>query len=302
MTDDTRPLGDLAQRMAAFLREYQSLRSMAPAGAGAAGSDLVRPAAATAMSMTGPAGQREHANDATDQGRWQRLAPIFRAAGDLYRNDLLRLDPPRLNLPDPGRFASLMERIRPAAQRARLDGLTGNVWKAAGVGRDEVRNTKLLGVMISQGASHGLGREVLTEILRQLRTRNPDRELPSLDADAPYTVLTEHCSFGERENRFDLLVTLPGQIVLIEAKIGAPESDEQLRRYEAAAENRRKAANLQKSFIVSLTLQRQPRADALVLSWRDVAEAFSRTVADLAMPGTFSSTLLRQYARHCRTL
>ena len=234
---------------------------------------------------------------------WERLAPIIRAAGLLRLKNLRPKTAPaeRVRI-EPDRLATLLHRLKPAAERARLDGLTGNIWTAARVGRDEVRNTKLLGWIIDPGSPHGLGREIFSSILDRLAYRNPGQTLPTLAEKAPYTVLTEHCSFGSREDRFDLLLTLPTQIVLIEAKIRAAESKEQLRRYAEAAEKRRLAMGLDKAFIVSLTPQGQSQPDALVLSWKDVAAAVRRITAQQDIGKTFSGRMLRHYADHCRKL
>ena len=101
-------------------------------------------------------------------------------------------------------------------------------WQVAGLGRDEVRNSAVLAWLLNPKGSHGLGDAAMLGLLADLRRF--DGRFPS-SCSRHCRVRVESNPDGDRGNRVDIEIDDVHFYALIEVKLGAPEGENQLRRY-----------------------------------------------------------------------
>ena len=229
---------------------------------------------------------------------------LARFFSDLKRFDLFARRPAAppsgvgIDLSD---LRTLFEALRPHANRLKPAGDSINIWRVAGLERDEVRNAAVLGWILDARQSHGYGASVLNALLCDLRRRQqgyfpvPDEVIGS------YSVAREVYSFGDGQNRVDLMIDTQFSVIIIEVKIRAAERSHQVRDYLNVA--RERALNLKKSnsCVIYLTPKRvsanvaDPRL--VLCAWKDVARAI-RSAVSRDGRSSFSARALFQLAEH----
>ncbi|TBZ36433.1 hypothetical protein E0H36_05250 [Rhizobium leguminosarum bv. viciae] len=201
------------------------------------------------------------------------------------------------------RLVGFMARLRAGLVACQNDGRLLNVWTIAGLKRNEVRTSAVLGWALDCNGSHGFRAAILDGLVELLRKRGQAKVLDDVILGQNYRLAIEHCALGERDNRVDLAIEGENCVMVIEVKIDAPEGPEQLLRYVQLAKN--KAVALQKPNSVVLYLSEawpvDKPAELVCLRWRDVARAISNTVTD-AHKRSVSGALLLQFAAHIKNL
>jgi hypothetical protein len=140
---------------------------------------------------------------------------------------------PEAASPDIQTLTALLNSVALPLQAARASAWNFDPWEVAGLGRDEVRNSRVLAWLLNPRGSHGFGDALLQHLLNHLAQQR--RGFPT--ATGPYChVRTEQTPNGERSERVDLEIDAAAFYLLIEVKIGAPEGAEQLNRYGDVAQ------------------------------------------------------------------
>lgn len=134
---------------------------------------------------------------------------------------------------------ALLAMIDALKQLERTFGLESrfNLFEAINITRQEIRHSRFLAFLLDPAALHGLGDRFLRAILVAVLGDHPNAPISRLDATiADLAGATVHC---ERDH-FDVTVQLPSLQLLfvIENKIGATESTEQLATYRTRATSR----------------------------------------------------------------
>ena len=195
--------------------------------------------------------------------------------------------------------ADFLRLLPSAVAQARAAGAFIDVWSVAGLGRQEVRTTAVLGWLLDARGTHGLGDVILGGLLDSLTLRGyrgPDRK----SLAAGYSVRKEFCAFGERENRLDLVVEGREFLLIFEVKIDAPEGHDQLERYIRVA--RRKAGMRNWHILyVTQTRPKEERDGVTHLRWQDVARAIRQATADCEC-GALGVRLAASFADHVQRL
>lgn len=106
---------------------------------------------------------------------------------------------------DSKQFASFAEAFNTAYPAFRRRGVSANAWRAAGVGKDEMRNSGVVRWLLDRFEDHGQGPAILVALLQHLKLT----ELADLAAVHPYWTRVETCPFGEQESRIDIEVESP---------------------------------------------------------------------------------------------
>lgn len=101
-------------------------------------------------------------------------------------------------------------------------------WQVAGLGKDEVRNSAVLAWLLNPRGSHGLGDVAMLGLLDDLRRF--DNRFPT-SCSRFCRVRVESNPDGDRGNRVDIEIDDVHFYALIEVKLGAPEGEDQLKRY-----------------------------------------------------------------------
>jgi hypothetical protein len=204
--------------------------------------------------------------------------------------------PHRVN---PASLEAALQKICEPLERQRASGRSFNVWSAAGLKRDEVKNTAVLAELLRHERLGTTGRAFLAAILSKARSTVP--EFPEIATDGAYRVTTEVCPLGNRETRVDLVIETGHHLIGIEVKIDAIERPGQLANYANIL--REKAALEHKTPGLIFISPRPPAPsakDAVHLTWLDIQQT-ARTVAQQHRSSGHASWLLKNFADHITT-
>jgi len=235
----------------------------------------------------------------TSASRRQRLQTFFRKAHARLGRKTRPEPKPGVRV-DAGQLQAMLAALRGPLAAARADGTFLNAWTAAGLKRDEVRNSSVLATLFDPRLCGDQARFFLSAFLRRLRGAGTSH-FPTADELAqPYTVVTEACPLGSADNRVDLSIEGATFLLVVEIKIDAGEGDQQLGRYVDVA--MRKAQLLGKGLslvFLSPRLPAAPPAAVVHATWRDVTAAarqVSRSPLDDKQ--AFKARLLDNFAAH----
>jgi hypothetical protein len=183
-----------------------------------------------------------------------------------------------------------------------------NVWDAAGIGRDEVRNCAVLGWFLNCRESHGQGTAFMRCLLESAGTFPGGDAKPadfSQPGDPVYHIFTEQPYTHEYldDSRVDIVLENEAFLLFIEAKIDAGETGDQLKRYTEILPAR---AGKRKHGMIFLTPDGRPGSvkGIIPLSWKRLAACFEEYAdnrAALAAPqAPLWAAITRQFCRHIR--
>ena len=194
-------------------------------------------------------------------------------------------------------FETFLTDLNEAVGTARRSGAFIDTWSVAGLRRDELRIASVLAWALDPRASHGKGNLIFRSLIDLLSSSAGSSISFDIDLAADYSVSTETCPLGNRENRVDIVVEGKRWVVFIEVKVDAPETRQQLRRYVRAA---REKADATKKPIATVLYISNRMTDAtpgvLSLDWRAVAHATRCAVSENNGPLDFPGFLLLQFA------
>lgn len=154
-------------------------------------------------------------------------------------------------------------------------------WEVAGLGRDEVRNSRILAWLLNPMGSHGFGDVVLVRLLEYLRSFI--EIVPSSLGNFCH-VRTERSPNGDLSERVDIEIDADTFYLLIEVKIGASEGREQLSRYGKLAQT---MAGQRPWAIIYLTPERKEAKTGSLfsdhifpLSWKKIAQMIEQAIPE----------------------
>jgi hypothetical protein len=109
-----------------------------------------------------------------------------------------------------------------------------NLFEAVGAVRNELRHSNFLAYLLSPGRPHALGSEILERFLRALISRLPHSARPISILDIIVRDLDTAIIERERDN-IDILIEITALnfVVVIENKVGAAVTEDQLSGYKA---------------------------------------------------------------------
>ncbi len=203
---------------------------------------------------------------------------------------------------DARQFAEFAHAFPAAHARHLRSGIRANAWRSAGVGQDEIRNTAVLRWLLDRFGDHGQGPDLLAALLEHLKLP----ELAGLARQAPYQARVEQQLSDTGDSRVDIAIEGADFMIIIEAKVGAAEGEDQLERYHRYLQ---KILGKRQRVLVFLTPDGRParnpalRAHVQPLAWAalaDVIDAHLRRHPGLA--GHTAGLLLRHFAEHVRGL
>jgi hypothetical protein len=185
---------------------------------------------------------------------------------------------------DPTRLTTYLADANRLLLSARSRGEMINICDVAGLRRNEVRNAAVLAFFLKPHGTHGFGHAILEAFLK--RALGESKVVDSVGSLENAAVVAEECPLGSDRDRVDISITAGQAVIFIEVKIDAQEGDQQLKRYIETAQAKAISHGKAHSFVVFLTLKRQPHCDDGIASatWRDVARILqdaSRSVSGL---------------------
>jgi hypothetical protein len=175
-----------------------------------------------------------------------------------------------------------------------------NIWRAAGLGTDEVRNTRVLAWLLDRFEDHGQGSSVLESLIDRVNSRCGATGVDaSVVRNSSYWTRTESRPLSSLESRVDIEIESDSFLIFVEVKIYAGETGDQLDRYAELI--RRKAGQHKPTLVLFLTPNGR-RPDNAVLNvvpifWRDVAAILYEHAAH----ESFAASAIRQFADHIMT-
>lgn len=192
----------------------------------------------------------------------------------------------------------LLDDLKSPLERRFEAGLVGSPWQAAGLGRNEIRNSSVLAWFLDPRGRHGNGDRLLRWFLERL-SYVADERFPCCPTRT-CSVAVESWPTGAASDRVDIEVDDPFFFFIIEVKIDAPEQPEQIRRYCEAAEARAFRRPWAVVFLTPAGTNPSSAASServVPISWMEVAEG----IRQCASAGTYSPVrhfLAKSFARH----
>ena len=237
-------------------------------------------------------------HDDLELSQWQCFFSAF------ARLALKRIKPGTHDPLEPQACAAFLVAFAGAYVACRAQGRMVDIWCVTGIGKDELRNSAILAWLLDCHGSHGQG----AAFLRQLFSCLPGWKERVVAAD--YRTRIES-SYDENEpevskkrSRVDIEVDGPSFFLLLEIKIQAGETDNQLERYLRIGEARKGNRPWTLLFV---TPDGRPPADAALhgqthcLSWRTLGRAFARHAATL-LPDSHGTIAVQQFCAHMTRL
>jgi len=187
-----------------------------------------------------------------------------------------------------------------ANESYRKKGLAVNIWRAVGIGHDELRNSAALSWILDRFGDHGQGENILAGLLELI---SKDRQIGTIVEDVRnnnYWTRTESLPLGGAESRVDIEIESSKFLLFIEVKVRAPETGNQLQRYVALARSKAAGRNW---FVIFLTPDgRKPSDhslwnDVVALSWKQIANVIYQYI-EKSSSNNFAGHILRQFADH----
>ena len=186
----------------------------------------------------------------------------------------------------------------------RSQGRMVDVWRVAGIGNDELRNSDILAWLLDCRGTHGQG----AAFLRQLFSCLPGWKERAVAAD--YRTRIES-SYDENEpgaskkrSRVDIELDGPSFFLLLEIKVRSGETDNQLERYFRIGEAHK---GKRPWALIFVTPDGRSPADAALhgqvhcLSWRTLGRAFALHAA-IMPPDSHGTIAIQQFCAHMACL
>ncbi len=224
------------------------------------------------------------------------FSSFFEEFSSFWVSGAVSLDSLRQKVIDTDEIACHFDSFQSLYRDERRRGTEVNVWKLAGLKRDEVRNTAVLSWWLDCQGSHGLG-SILLESFLSLA--------PELNLACPnglllnrYKTRAESLPLGEVDNRIDIEIKSKYFLLFIEVKIDASEGDQQLERYKKLLFEKSKLFNVKKNALIYLTPSgvKCEAGGVISFSWRQVAGAFRK--AKIPEGSEMVKQVLFQFCEH----
>jgi hypothetical protein len=231
-----------------------------------------------------------------DRDEWKRFF-------DSWKSEALLPQPPHSPQPvfDCHSFEELVTAFPAHYECYRRHGSRVNVWRASGLGTDELRNSLVLSWMIDRFEDHGHGSAILESLISWANRLQPTGITVATVRDTPYWTRTESLPLGNIESRVDIEIESEAFLIFVEVKIRAGETGDQLMRYVELAE--RKAGPKKPWLLFFLTPNGRPPANEMLrgrvapISWRHVAGILNAHAGGY-VKDSFSGVVIRQFADH----
>ena len=136
------------------------------------------------------------------------------------------------------RIERFLHSIKALASDARRRGHFIDFWHLAELGRDEIRNSRVLAWFLGARAAHEADNACLTAWFDALNRRQHCLFLEPSQWEHGYSIDLEICPFRDGKNRLDVLMQSPTALVGVEVEAGATDISEQRTRYPLALAER----------------------------------------------------------------
>lgn len=207
-------------------------------------------------------------------------------------------------------WAAFFQQCGHAYKALQSEGRLLNIWDVCGMKRDEMRNSAVLAWLLDCHGSHGQGRNFLDLLLAALPANRPVGFPDNQDIPPSYRTKVESSSYNDeeelnepgRQSRVDIEIKGADFLLIIEVKIKAQETGNQLRRYLKILE----ASRCRLSGLIFLTPEGRPpqdediRSQVVSLSWESLAKSFRKAeiLKKNPLADRFGPTVIWQFCNH----
>ena len=236
-------------------------------------------------------GYRKGAEMALAQASFKKLGDFF-AAFEEAKSSVAR-EPSAA--PDVEGLKLFFQNFGDKIRDFRHSGENLNIFDVCSLGRDEIRNCRVLAWLLDENGSHGLGNAFLRGLLKQIGAKAVS---PAALASG-YAVRAEYCPNGDNSNRVDIVCDGRDFLLYIEVKIDSLEHGEQTARYHCKLDN---CAGRRECAVLFISRGQTPDSPAaLSADWLDCAAALDKLAAEKKAAGaTGIAGILGQYAGFIR--
>lgn len=229
----------------------------------------------------------------------QQLKDFFAQWQDLPKSgpEQLLADPVQFNAEGFNHFIQNYMEAKKPVDAARELGFLTNIWQVAGLGNDEVRNSRVLKWLLDWRSDHGQTQKILNQFLQLLP--KPFSQLTVQD----YQTTAECCPLGEQDSRVDIEIDAENLLLFIEIKINANEGVDQLQRYQQIAQAKAKDRPWLVVYLTRtgiLPPKYKSQNGFIALSWEQVARMLKNYVKT-AHADNRAAWLINQFASHINT-
>lgn len=193
-------------------------------------------------------------------------------------------------------FEHVLKVLSGPIRDAKQAGETTNFWAIAGLKRNEVRNASALAALWTPSLFPQTAAPFLASFLQEISGWNT----PSLQEEltAGYVVRTEEWPIGDLKSRVDISIETTRSLLIVEVKIDASESGDQLLRYAELLNWKAKMVEKRPGLIL-LGSRPSPSNVAFHARWEDIASAARKVISKRKFADqTFADQLLRHFAVH----
>ena len=256
----------------------------------------------------------------------QRLDSFFKEWRDLPPIEEVPEQPLFVDSAALGNFFQDFDTAAEPIRAAKAQGLSANVWVAAGLGRDEVKNSQVLKWFLDCRGDHGQGNKILKLFLELLSEDfHPPKE-QSKDEEERYlknyfTIAeSHHCAAlnmsddclavqileenqsKTKNSRVDIEIDATEFLLFIEVKIDANEGSGQLQRYYDIAQSRAKDRKWAVIYLTKNGKLPSQYSDPKYrgITWKQVAEKFCEYATQKDINNR-SAWLAKQFSDHIKT-
>jgi hypothetical protein len=180
-----------------------------------------------------------------------------------------------------------------------------NVWEVSGIGDKELPNAAILAWLLDCNGSHGQNDAFLKTLLEAVDSHNIQNFPSSCDLPPHYHIFKEyshdedqHKTNAPQRSRVDIEIRAPDFFLVIEVKVYATETGDQLARYSKLFDERSCLGGV--LFITSegrLPSDSELHSKVATASWKMLARAFARQVDKMPV-SSFGAMTIRQFCEH----
>jgi hypothetical protein len=232
---------------------------------------------------------------------WANFFEIF----STHTNFLKSIDEEPRSIPDLNEWAKFLILFDDEYSKKKNLGEYINIWEVSGIGEKELPNASILAWLLDCNGTHGQNDAFLKTLLEVVDSHNVRNFPSSCDLPPYYHTFTEyshnedpHEINAPQRSRVDIEIRAPNFFLVIEVKVHAVETSNQLARYSKLVDERSCLGG-----VLFITRKGRPPSDPALhskvatASWKMLARVFAYRVCKMPA-SSLGAIVIRQFCEH----